>query len=767
MTTGILAFWRSGRRRALLPALAAGLLATFCAPVAAQLIVLDPDQAEPQEQGPAIEQPGDVTGAAPPMAPVLDDRGRAPRPDTPSPVIGPDEGERVLLPLRLAVPRADTPSAPRLSGEVARERFILFLPAATGASEIRIAHRSGIDVLPDRSQVEVAINGNPVGTFLPDSFETFALAQLEVPEGLLLPGPNIVEITARHTHRIACGPEAAFALWTDIDVTASGIMVPVDALDLGPLSFLAALSAQAARGDPVVIRRPDPSAPLDDAAPFIAQVVAALGGTLPSIESAAYWSASDGLPDLVRITAVEPGTDPDTPRFERGGDGAIVLLVERGRGYAEVRSMLVSAAGPVGATPHGPPVQPGTAVRLADLEAPVLQAEGRYSLMTVQFRLPADWLLLASQRAQLDLDYMIAPGLPAGSLMLLKVNGTTVRLLPLDRDVGVSLPTLPIRFNAALLRPGVNRLDFEVLVPGDPPNIACPRMSGPIVDIRPGSRLFVPDAPSMTMPSLDRALDALPTDGIRLTEAAVRQIPPGALPQIVTAISMGARNPVDGATLTVGTLADIDRIRAPLVSRAAGALVDALRRGPAMRDPAAPTGGADGAVVSEESVEPTAGGAVRTGNGSRLEDFAERLRTAPVRMLRGDTPDLVAWLEGRTAGAALLQPDPEDEHTIWLILGEAGDPTDVARALAASRESADGPTGQVALYVPGAGWQSWTAPDRPLRLFEAPRAQHLRAVMGWARGHRPAAFVGVLTGITALSALVAILILLTTRRGRI
>ena len=283
MTTGILAFWRSGRRRALLPALAAGLLATFCAPVAAQLIVLDPDQAEPQEQGPAIEQPGDVTGAAPPMAPVLDDRGRAPRPDTPSPVIGPDEGERVLLPLRLAVPRADTPSAPRLSGEVARERFILFLPAATGASEIRIAHRSGIDVLPDRSQVEVAINGNPVGTFLPDSFRDLCPGATG---GARRAFAARGRTSSRSRPGIPTGSPADRKLPLRSGPTSTspqaGSWSRVDALDLGPLF----VSRRPGRPRPRAAIRLSSADPIHrprwtTQPPFIAQVVAALGGTLP------------------------------------------------------------------------------------------------------------------------------------------------------------------------------------------------------------------------------------------------------------------------------------------------------------------------------------------------------------------------------------------------------------------------------------------------------------------------------------------------------
>jgi hypothetical protein len=757
------------RIRACATALALCLLLTPGTPAEAQLIQLDP--AGPQEQDPVVAPPDDIPVAAPsaPMPVAPEDRGRTVLSETAVPSSGSDPladpVDGVLLPLRLVAPRADTPRAPRLSGEVVRARFTLFLPAATGPAQIRIAHRSGIDVLPDLSQLEVAVNGTPVGQFQPGNFDGFGLTQLDVPGDLLRAGSNIVEITARHSHRIACGPEAAFALWTDIDSDASGVMVPSSALGPGPMSFLAALSAQTARGQPVTIRRPDPLAPLDEAAPFIAQVVAALGGAPPEILSVSYWAPSDGVPDLVRITALEPGTGPDTPSFEQGGDGAIVLLVERGRGYDGVSSGLRTAAGSAGLMQPVPVLAPGTPMRLDALSAPFLQAEGRYALVPVEFRLPPEWLLLASQRARLDLDYRIAPGLPEGAVMLVKVNGTTVRLLPLDRDGGVALPTLPVRFQAALLRPGVNRLEFEVLVPGDPPDTACPPMAGPIVEILPGSRLFVPEAPAMTMPSLDRALDALPAEGVRLTEAAARVLPPGALPQIASALGLGTRDPVGTATLTIGTPADIERIRAPLVAEAAGPLADALRRAPTGAGAAGPMPAAPTPAAGSGAAE-TAGGAQRTGVRAWLDDATERLHSAPRRLVRGETPDLADWLEGRRAQAALLQPDPAEEHSLWLIIAQGADPADIARALALSRTAADGPTGQVALYAPDTGWQSWTAPDRPLRLLEAPRAGTLRAVMGNYATHRPTTFVGLLMALTVLSALVAILILLTTRRGR-
>lgn len=743
---------RRACHRLLLP-LALALVAASGIAAQAQIIQLDPpgsqEDGEPAAPAPPEPEPEPGLSEPPPPGAPVGDRGRGDRPDPIAEGTGAEATGETLLPLRPATPRADALSRPRLAGEVARDRFILFLPVALDATQLHLAHRSGIDVLPEMSRIDVVINGTLVGAVEPGNFDAFGRDVIDVPDGVLQAGQNRVEIVARHSHRIACGPEAAFALWTEIDIGASGVMVPPDALTPGPLAFLAALSAQSARGDPVVIRRPDPSASLTDAAPFIAQVVSALGGTPPAIESAPYWTLSEGAADLVRITAFEPGSDADTPRFERGGDGAIVLLVERGSAYDDVSSMLLDPA-EVAEAATVPVLQPGGATPLSELDAPSLQAEGRYALVPVRFRLPGDWLLLASQKARLDLDYGFAPDLPDGSLMLVKVNGTTVRLLPLDIEGGDALPTLPIRFQANLLRPGINRLDFEILVPGDPPNVACPPIEGPIVDIIPSSRLLVPGSPAMSLPSLDAALDLVPADGIRLTEAAARQMPPGFVPQVAAGLLLGARAPVPGATLTIGTVADLDRVRGPLIAEAARPMATVLR----------------GRIPDAAAAGPAPRAAADDGPVAWLTALPERLVTSMRRLAYGDTPDLVTWLEGRSARAALLQPDPADETAIWLIVAPGGDPSDVARALAAGRGSASGPVGQVALYTPGSGWQSWTTRDRPLSLLEPLGVGNLRAVMGNYATLSPLGFAAVFLGLTAISALVAIWILLLTRRGR-
>ncbi len=730
--------------------LAVALVVALAGPVHAQIIPLDP----PDDQAPA--PPED----APPRSVVPrdpTDRGRTqdPSADTPAP-----EQQAQLVPLRAAEPRIESGPIRRLAGETATAGFVLYLPSAPGATELALVHRSGIDALPERSRLTVRVNGTDLGTLSPDNFEGFARDTLAVPEGGLRAGRNEVTIIARHTHRVACGPDAAFALWTEIDPRASGVRLPAESFGTDADGFLAAISAQAARGAPIPIKRPDPQASLVEAAPFIAEVARALGGTPPAVESVGYWRQSAGPPDLARITALPPGRGPDTPRFARGGDGALVLLLEQGTDYAQVSAGLADAAG--GPDQAGLTVAtPGRAQALSDLGAGRLVGEGRYIRIPVDFRLPWDWLLLASQKARLDLDYRFAEGLPEGALLLVKVNGTTVRLLPLDRDGGRAQPTLPISFGARLLEPGVNRLDFEALIPGDPPDEACAPLDGPVLEISGGSRLFVPASPRMSLPSLGLSLSALAGVDIAPSEAASGSLPPGLLPQVAAALAApGGTAPGDArprVRLTVGTQRDLSGIEAPLVRDNLRALNAAL------------DGVSDGSDAPMPAAEPWddvtgEGGWFGLPTPGEIAALPARLADALTRLAFGETAELGEWLTQREAQAALLQPDPDRPGDIWLILGRSARPDEIARVLAGIRDSRDGPSGQVALYGEATGWVSWTAADRPLQLHEPLTLSNLRAVMGNHATLAPLGYVAAILVVTVLSALVAMAILVLTRR---
>jgi hypothetical protein len=719
---------------------------------AAQLIQIDPLSGD-------VPAPSanDTNGQNPAF--VLEGRGRDAGPAT----MMPDATSATrLVPLRMSSPRIDAAQIPRLSGEVATERFILFLPAAPGATELRLFSQSGIDLLPEASTLQVTVNGTALGQIVPDNFTGFAADIFAVPEGVLQAGRNMVEVEARQTHRIACGPDASFALWTEIDAGASGVTMPSGAFNNDALGFLSAISAQAALGQPIRIRRPDPDASMIDATPFIAQVASALGGTPPAIESASYWPLADPSSELARITAFPVGEGPAEPRFERGGDGAIVLLLDRGADYAAISGGLVAAtSGPVEAGIRT--LTTGAPQPLSALQPQSLTGEGHYILLDVPFQLPWDWLLLSSQDGRLDLDYRFAEGLADGSLMLVKVNGVTVQLLPLDIGGGLTLPTLPISFGARLLHPGTNQLLFEVLVPGDPVDRACPTATRPVVEISPSSLLFVPDAPRMSLPSIDRSLAGLSLGQISLSDTASELLPPGFVPQVAAALAApqgDAPNRGEAGQLRIGTLADLETMRsssfgADLRALALAMTEERLRNLDAQ--PQAPSTAWDAVSNPDDEVAPPEDG---------LANLPQRLFSALRRgVLPGGEP-LDTWLADRTAQAIVVQLDTERAGEMWLIIGPQANPSEIARSLAASRNGVGGPTGQVAIFTNARVWESWAAPDRPLRLHEPLGRTNARDAMGNYATHNPLGFIAIIFGLTLLSAAAALVLLLVTRGSR-
>ncbi|MFP4450158.1 MAG: hypothetical protein ACLFP0_04435 [Rhodosalinus sp.] len=112
-----------------------------------------------------------------------------------------------------------------------------------------------------------------------------------------------------------------------------------------------------------------------------------------------------------------------------------------------------------------------------------------------------------------------------------------------------------------------------------------------------------------------------------------------------------------------------------------------------------------------------------------------------------------------------MQPDPDRPGDIWLVLGRSARPDEIVRVLAGSRDSRDGPSGKVALYEEATGWVSWTAPDRTLKLHEPLKLSNLRAVMGNHATLAPLGYVAAILALTVLSALVAMAILVLTRRN--
>lgn len=673
------------------------------------------------------------------------------------------EPATLIMPLRTVRAQVGSANRFRMQGQYSREEFILVLPSETDATTFRLTTRSAINILPERSSIEVFVNGTSIGKITPNHFQEDSIDTLDVPAGLFKAGRNQVSLVARQVHRVFCGPEASFSLWTDIDLAESGVETQKDDLTPDPLGFLAAIGAQLGRGQPFSIRISGADFPLAGAAGIIARVGDVFGGTPPEIAFEDYYAVSPKPPQLARVTALPPDQKlPNGPEFRRGGDGAIVLVTNSSR-YAEVGQMLAGALKDAGSGDVPPLLTPGRQTSIADLGTPIIEGQGRYFRAPVSFRLPRDWLLLASQQAELNLDYQYDDELPQGSLLLVKINNTTIRLLPLDEAErsGRPLKTLRVPFAANLLAPGVNRLTFEALVPGDPPDQACELRDVPIFQVSGTTALFVPDSPNMSLPSIEAVLGVIGPDSIRLSEAGRGSIPLGMLPQLAAVYVNDAPSDQADANrsdfeLTVGVPADLSSLEGDIVDGNSAELQSVLLS------------------TAQETVEDIdLWKNIDDGPWWRVFYDLERAAALPSRlsdglaeMWRGSEPDLQTWLARHSAEAMLIQPDMATPEKIWLILRSRADPVEIVASLAASHQEFEGPHGQVALYSSENGWSSWTSPQKPLSLNEPLTLGNMRAVVGNYVTITPARFVIPLFLLIFCSAIVAIGIAMLTRRKR-
>ena len=667
----------------------------------------------------------------------------------------------------------------RLSGERAAADFTVTLPQDLSQDlpqdqpprALRLAYRVGIEALPEQSSLTVIVNGVAATPLRPSAFSDFAAVTL--PVEALRPGANHVRVEAVLHHRIYCGPDASYALWAEIDLAASGAVLQRRP-SATPDGFAVALAQQTAASRPVEVRV------AEDVDPRILRAVtvrlAALsadGG--PAARQASLWDPAPSAPSLARVAIVP--ADRDAVDVVRGGDGALVLRVAvgpdpdgsaAGDGRAGLVAAILAALPAPPALSPAPALAPGAPVALSALGFADAAERGRHALRSLRFALPQDWTPVGSQSATLNLLYGYAASLPQGAQLLVRMNDKVIQTLPLDRGTGGRRPPLSIAFKTRALRPGVNTLAFETFVPGDPADLPCGRREDPLLQIQAASTLDIPASPRFLAPGMAAAIARLDGADVAMApgadEAALAggglapllALPPradGAPIRLRVATADQFDGASLGASLGASSGAALDDL-APDRAQVVAALAPPPAAAAAPTD-AAKSGDAAQAPPQQASVFASAR-RTAAGLASLLEQAA----------FPGDPP-LADWMTGRSARAMLLQPRRDAPDALWLVVAPNADMSLVARAIVEGRRAGAGPAGHVSLLGDDGVWRSWTAPDAAPALAEPLGWANGRAVLGVYASWAPAVFTAGGVGIAWLSAVIAMLfVILTRREGR-
>ncbi|MCC5954845.1 MAG: cellulose biosynthesis cyclic di-GMP-binding regulatory protein BcsB [Natronohydrobacter sp.] len=655
-------------------------------------------------------------------------------------------------------------SVTRISGEREWVDFDVYASAAADQQILRLSTVSGINNLPERSYLRVSLNGTDLGRRNLVHVESFGAIDFVLPPDLLLPGRNQVQIELRQHHRIYCGPEASFDLWTDIDLAKSGLVIHRDFESVGVETFLMGLAAQATGVRPVEIRGLENlGSEADTWRQFlVGRLNQVLSGAPVVFRFEDYWTAESAGPAHARITIMPAAQS--RMRFVIGGDGAIVMVLDVAQG---TRPEDLLAAIPQFDRRYqnirAPLVMPEHATTFADLGAQTEEFSQHYATRNHFFRLPNDWLVLTAAKARIQLDYAFAANLPEGAMLLLSVNGTSIRLLPLWRGGGAQIEAFPIDFEARLMHPGTNVLTFQMFVPGNPADLPCPSGESPVLQISETSTLHVPYSPSMVIPDMDLAFATLGADSLRKNELSARAYSEMDILTLSAALSRSreAEYPSILHLIAIDDLASIptghhraDRrlLENTVLSRPEEALLLAQNAATTPQDPF---------MARRPSSQPVA--AMLNAGWTEVVGKAQWLRD---RVFPHSGDQLNAWLAEQQGHAVLFQLDPDRPSEIWMLRSPESDIHTIALAIASARAFGGGPKGQVSVLTQEGHWNNWFAPDRQPILLEPWSRQNFRAAMGNFVSARPIFYTILMLGIALLSALVALRLVISTREHK-
>ena len=321
------------------------------------------------------------------------------------------------------------------------------------------------------------------------------------------------------------------------------------------------------------------------------------------------------------------------------------------------------------------------------------------------------------------------------------------------------LPELPVRFSARLLKPGFNNISFEAIIPGDPSDMTCPNIEGPLLEVSGNTLVNVPASPRMQLPRLSLGMQRLTPESVALV--ANLDGPPH-VEEIVTmlAVHLVALDdelpPQDMARLTVRSLERINQVPLDMMSLDRSTVVRALTpQRPERTDQAL-----DVAVTEDRFAQPSQRAGRNSGQiRSGITSSWQRVRALA---WPGDLP-LADWMVGRQGQAFLLMPDPTHPLDLWLIVGASADAGGVARALAAGRLDPLGPDGQAALLTEDGVWESWRPAAAAPSLNEPLTLANARAVAGNYASWSPVWFVGLLACFMSISVLLGLSYVVSTR----
>ncbi|WP_168801334.1 cellulose biosynthesis cyclic di-GMP-binding regulatory protein BcsB [Rhizobium rhizophilum] len=409
----------------------------------------------------------------------------------------------------------------RLEGEDAVRELTFYLSpdqAATGGA-LRLSYTNAVSVLPDDGTVDVELNGKPLSSFPIRSPHGPTTHDLPVAANDLVAGWNSVRIRARQHHRIDCSIDATYELWSQFDPLVSGFVALVAAKD----GDLASLLSVGRNGDAAteirLIAKPETARlALRDSLALMQTLALILGrndivvtvgeleGTGPGID------LHVGDLDNAELPQASQDALAGAPRglSVRRNDAGRYAVTMRASGQAETQALLLAAVnGPLQPLIRANKLaasrsivdgsEPGTH-ELSGVGYKTSPFSGRLFQTSFDVVMPADFYPGDYATVDLHLNAATAPGLAAGTQILVRVNERAAASQMLHDPEGVRLEDKPLELPLRAFHPGVNHVRILAELP-TASDLAC----DPAARDESRSRFLMLQETTVTIPPLARA----------------------------------------------------------------------------------------------------------------------------------------------------------------------------------------------------------------------------------------------------------------------
>ncbi len=411
----------------------------------------------------------------------------------------------------------------RLAGEIAQAEWPMFLTDAQAQHRLsfRLGYLAAVSVMPEGSYLSLTVNDVVVGRTNIVGTRGVRTAVFDIPPGLMKAGFNSVRITAEQRHRVDCSLESTYELWTQIDPTQTGLVLP--------------------RTDPGVTTIADlPAIPIDNQGALPIRAITPERAGMASVEriiEAAQMISLVGrfaqpVVDFGPLARGEYGINLavgpiDELRSQLDGialpfvhspmvvvvpaaDGRRTTIVATGRTDEEATEALQQFR--VAASSKGTPeglrsaaafpgyrLGGGQKVRLRELGVASQEFSGRLFRAAFNLILPPDFYSADYGKTTLDLAGGYAPGLGVGSQIIVSVNGRHVMSNKLTKAAGDVFKQNPMQLPLGSMRPGLNRIEIEAHLPA-----AADKSCDTLAAISGPKRFLLLDTTEIELPQIAR-----------------------------------------------------------------------------------------------------------------------------------------------------------------------------------------------------------------------------------------------------------------------